>query len=865
MGFNLSHRIILFSICSSIEYDIRQVILNGENITIPQPLIDKANDRSKNQADTLDKILNELDLGDYIEIIKLHPYNFKLNNHMVEELSQYFNKIIPIRNRVMHTRPLEIGDRAILFEVINSIDESIQWMDWKETKCTKLIIEDNPTKLFENGKYYQNNFKDKVYHNLPEPEFDDTGYIGRKKEIKELQILLKNNKHQIISIIGNGGLGKTALTVKILYDLLDDPDSTYEAILWITLKTRTLSNGEFNALQVTIKAIPELFEAMQSEISTQENISAEDEILEFLGTFKTLLVLDNLETINTEEIMSFLKKVPEKSKVLITSRHGLGELENRYSLEGLTKQDAISYYRELSKYYGLDLHKSADKEIQEIVEKHLYSNPLSIKWFITSVYKGIHPNSLIHSKGDLIEFCMSNVYEKLSSDSKLILCLFLVEKYDLTIGEIDFFLEIDPVNLRQAINEMLSTNMVKLKSGSYILNEMAKDYLSKYYPPEDKFFLEINKKRKELNALLQTINTLKENDPYHPKSLSNSMTSKDKKIATYYLHCALMEKSLAKSRVYLEKAMNVAPDYFEVYKIQAFIEAKYNNIFKAEQNYDIALEKCDNNEDRARILLLYATFYVLKVEDYPQALSIVDKANELAPKTIEILLEKTRILMRMGRFKDCFDILKEIEELDVEHIEKKRSLLSKSYAEVYRRKAETISIKDDPNLKIDLLQSAINEIEKLESLDRKNGLTMLATLADLSYLALNNRAMELLSRKLFAYIDSLKWINSNDFQKIKRNIDMSRHEIKPEYYDKMKTCLVDYRILAKEIMNSNEGIVVALLERGIGFIANAQNKELFFHVNNLIDKVEVGDFVQFETYKNKKGVAATKIRQKNPY
>lgn len=110
------------------------------------------------------------------------------------------------------------------------------------------------------------------------------------------------------------------------------------------------------------------------------------------------------------------------------------------------------------------MHKSADKEIQNIVEKHLYSNPLSIKWFITSVYKGIHPNSLLHNKGDLIEFCMSNVYEKLSPDSKLILSLFLVEKYDLTIGEIDFFLEIDSVNLRQAINEMLSTNMVKLKT-----------------------------------------------------------------------------------------------------------------------------------------------------------------------------------------------------------------------------------------------------------------------------------------------------------------------------------------------------------------------------------------------------------------
>lgn len=861
--FNLSNRIILFAICSSIEYDIRNFIIAGEQIILAESLKEKAAIRSKGTADSLDKELNELDLGDYIEIIKSNPYKLGLNNEKVDELMQYFTKLIPIRNRVMHTRPLEIGDRSILFEVLDDIGSKIDWIIWQETKNIKLMIETDPTKLFEVEKYYKSSVRDKVYHNLPNPEFDDTGYIGRKKEIRDLKELLQNNKHQIVSIIGNGGLGKTALTVKVLYELIDDIDNEYEAVLWVTLKTRTLSYGEFNYLENTVRDIPELMNEMEKQMVFSSDKTSEENILEFLDSFKTLLVLDNLETINSNEIMSFLKKIPEKSKVLITSRHGLGELEYRYTLEGLSLNDAAAYFRELSKYYGLKLHELEQSKIKEIVVDNLYSNPLSIKWFITSIFKGLDINTLLNNKGDLIEFCMSNVYDKLSDNSKHILQLFLIEKYDLSYGEIDFYLDIDPVMLRGSINEMLSTNMVVLKAGTYILNEMAKDYLSKFYPPSDQFFLSINKRRKEINALLQSVSTLKENDTFNPRSLAYSMESKDKRIAAYYLNEAFDTKDLTKARIYLEKAINVAPDYFEVYKVQAFIEGNHNNIFKAEQSYDIALNKCLNPEDKARVALLYATFYVLKVEDYPRALGIIDEANKILPKNLEILLEKNRIMMRLGKFKECFEILEEIEAIPQEFSEKHKRLMVKSYAEIYRRKAETISLKTDVKQKIELLKQAINEIEKLEDieLDRKNAFTLLAILADLSFLALHNEAIELLEKNLMKYYERLKWINSGDFRKIRNNIEKYKNEMVNEKYKNIKKYVVDTKKLSKDITEDNKGVIINILDKGYGFIANSKSKDIFFHINNTQDILNIGDIVIFDIYRNKKGIAAKNIRK----
>ncbi|MFL9651716.1 NB-ARC domain-containing protein [Exiguobacterium chiriqhucha] len=861
--FNLSNRIILFAICSSIEYDIRQFILAGDEIELSSGIRQKAEIRSKNKAPSLSESLNELDLGDYIEVVQSNPYKLKLNNEKVIHLRKYFEKIIPIRNRVMHTRPLEIGDRATLFEVLEDIDSKVNWINWQETKKTKKLIETDPTKLFDEKKFYINYTRDSVYHNLPSPEFDDTGYIGRKREIRDLKDLLKNNKHQIISIIGNGGLGKTAITVKVLYDLIDDIDNEYEAVLWITLKTRTLSQGEFNVLESTVRSIPELMEELERVTVFSEEKTSEENILEFLEAFKTLLVLDNLETINSGEIMSFLKNIPEKSKVLITSRHGLGELEYRYTLDGLSLDDASAYFRELSKYYGLKLHEYPQNKVKEIVVDNLYSNPLSIKWFITSIFKGLDINSLLNNKGDLIEFCMSNVYEKLSVSSKHILQLFLIEKYDLSYGEIDFYLEVEPVTLRSSINEMLSTNMVILRNGTYILNEMAKDYLSKFYPPNDQFFLKINRKRKDLNALLQSVSTLKENDAFNPKSLSYSMESKDKKIAAYYLNKAFESKILVESRLYLEKAINIAPDYFEVYKAQAFIEGNHSNIFKAEQSYEIALSKALDNEDISRISLLYATFYVLKVEDYIRALEIIEEADKLTPDNIDILLEKHRIMMRLGKFKECFEILEKLEDIPTEFSEKHNKLIIKSYAELYRRKAETISIKDDSKQKIDLLKNALNEIDKLSGLDldRKNSITLLAILADLSFLALHNEAVDVLETYLVKYFSQIKWINNSDFKKIRNNIEKYKQEILQEKYENINKFVLDTKKMSKDIKEANRGVVTNILDRGFGFIANAQNNDIFFHVNNAVDQLSVGDKVTFEVYRNQKGLAARDIRK----
>lgn len=864
---NLSTRILMFSICTSLEFDLRNFITTaGSEIPFSAKMLEKAKSRSKvaiTNADT-DKVLIELDLGDYIEIILSNPYYFKLNNQKANDLKNYFSKIIPIRNRVMHTRPLEIGDRATLVEVLDTIPDKLPWLSWKETRNTKDTIENNPQKLVAKDYNRVVDYESNTYHNLPEPEFDDTGYIGRTSEIKEIKDLIKDKKNQIITIVGNGGIGKTAIAVKTLYDLLDDPNNRFEAIIWISLKTKTLTQGEFTNIRGAIRDIKTLFKFGEELTVKDENKQSEENIINFMSEFRTLLVLDNLETINSEEILDFMKEIPETSKVLITSRHGLGELERRYKLEGLNQRDSITYFRELSQYYGLNLHMRSDKEIKELVFNHLYSSPLSIKWFISSVYNGVNENSIIVNKENLIKFCMSNVVEKLERQEKEILQLFLIEGQRLSYGEIDYFMEFKEEDLIKYINTLISTSLLVILRGEYELNQMARDYLSIDHKPNNEFLGKVMVKRKRLNAILQDIRVKNENDPFSPNSLYKNLEDKNRKLASYYLLKALeysAQRNWEEAYNFINKASNISPDYFEVYKIKAFIAAENDEQFEAITNYRTALESCEDKFEEATILYLFSVFYTIKMQDFHQAEELINRAEAIVPSEPIILLEKARVLTYLGKYAEAELLLEKLKEERGNFTDKLENQFISRFADLYRRMSQNYQNRD-VGKKVELLEKAIRIIETLKVIDSKTYVIMAKILTELSYLHFNKDAMDLIHSCLKNHFSSLKSLKGNHLNKLRFNLNNYEHQLSSELSDLLKKLTYNFAKDARKITELNEGIVVHMKDH-FGFIANYHNTSIYFNQNQVkFEYIEIGDVVTFKPIETPKGYAAQNIQLK---
>lgn len=865
--FNLNNRLLMFAVCTSIEYDLRNFISNNKPVIgLPNDFVEKARTRnsdstssSKGTSDEYE-ILIELDLGDLVSFIIGNHSSFRVNLEEKSKMKKIFDKIIPIRNRVMHSRPLEFADRSTLEEALNIIDEELPKINWKQVKETRKLILENPQQLLMEVKPTVKDDTTKIYHNLPLPEFDDTGFVGRKKEISDLKGLILNKKSQIITIIGNGGIGKTAIAIKCLYDIVDDPEhqDRFDAIVWVSLKTKSLTKGEFINIKGAIHSVEGMYKSLQKS-TVEDSDSPVDDILSFMQNFNTLLVIDNLETVTAGEILNFLKSIPDNSKVLITSRSGVGELETRFRLSEMSLKDSEQYFRLLCQYYGLELYKRDKDSLRQLLTEDLYSSPLSIKWFVTSIYFKTDEASLLAHKDNLIHFSMSNIIDKLNSSQKEILHLFLLEGKPLVFGVIDFYMDKSTYELAEDINVLQSTSMLDSKSNTYQINSMAKDYLSLYNKPSNDFIKKVSKKRSELSRILQNIQLEKEASPFFAKIIFGNLETDNKKISSFYLKQALQysaDKRWKEAEESVERAREVAPDYFEVYKIKAYINAENMNLYEAIESYRTAVENANKGYEKATVLYLFSIFYRNKMDDYESAYQEILEAEKNYPDSKEILLEKARVLIFLVRYEEAEMALKSIDITSDEKDRFKNQYISR-YADLYIRKGSQFKRRDYKK-RLELLEKAIELIEDLETIDGGTASILIKALNDLSFLSFDLDAKQLLEKKIQQHFSLIVNNTNNVVKKLKTAILEHSESYSVDVVNLAKRLGVNYDALAQEITEDTEGIIVTI-KYDSGFVKNS-NGSFYFSLDevNFLNPI-VGDRVSFEYEETPRGKNAKNL------
>lgn len=855
--FNLNNRILMFAVCSSIEYDLRMFISKADaTLEIPEQLVNKAKSRNKkgNLFPSFDnhniRLLEELDLGDLHSIVSNNHGHFKLNLETKDKFDEVFTSIIPIRNRVMHSRPLEFADRSILENVLNNLDTIISHISWKELKDVRIKILENPSQILmdipSDTDYNYN--QSGMYHNLPLPEFDDTGFVGRRRDINELTKLILNYKSQIITIVGNGGFGKTALAIKCLYDIIDNPQTSerFDAMIWVSLKTKSLTSGEFTNINNAIKTADEMYSSIQQSMVKDTNNTQKD-ILTFMKSFNTLLIIDNLETLTTEEVINFLKEIPDNSKVLITSRNGVGELETRYKLSPLDSNDSETYFRLLCQYYGLELYKRDKKELKKLLKEDLFSSPLYIKWFVTSISFGAVEQSLVSNKDKIIEFSMSNIVERLTEQQKEILYLFLVQGVPLGYGEIDFYLSSRKVDIAFDMNVLSTTSMIELKSSKYQINKMAKEYLSLYDPPQNSFVQYINGKRNDLNQILQSIQLHKEASPFFSTSLFAFLEDSSKKIAAYYLNQALSfskDGQWEKAYHYINKAQEISPGYFEVYKIRGFVNAENRNIYEAITSYRIAVENAETNFQKATVYYAFSKFYKDKMNDAESAFEMITNADKNYPDSREILLEKVRLLIYLVRYQEAESTLLIIKPTN-DDTEKYKNIYASRYADLCIRKGQQYS-KRDFQKQLDLIEQSLDIIENLETIDRGTTSILAKSLFDLAHLGFDPSAKLLFERKFIQHFSIIVNNTNQVINKLKNTILERSQFYDPEIIDLAGRLGKNFRVEAEKINKDSEGIIVTMKDR-FGFLKNSFGDYYFNVVELRYMNAMVGDRITFES------------------
>ncbi|MCX5919787.1 MAG: NB-ARC domain-containing protein [Candidatus Melainabacteria bacterium] len=664
MSIPFSLRPKLFALITAIEKDCRDLLQSFIEIQqFPVDVRERAEERLRQEDVTCEisaySLLQQIEFTDIAKLlhqIKKNALFDQEHRNCLEEIASHIEgKLKDVRNRVCHTKPLHSED----YPLTENFCENL--LEFKNIFAFPFV------KKALSGEYQPNynptKQKDRILHNLPFVDYEETGFIGRETELEDLKRRLCKNSSAVISIVGEGGIGKTAFALKCLYTILDDDVADYDFIIWNTFKTDRL----------TVKGVEKIAHTMQFIIDPifldeqdYPSDTSMDNILRFMEQHKVLLVLDNLETVSYEDafLMKLVSEVPRQSKILITTRIRLQYNETPFPLSELDNKASRTIFRTYAKYLKIPNCKLnlSDVEIDKCCNQ-LYKNPLLIKWYLLNINSGADPINLAATSkpfAEAVEFCFGNVFSKFSLLQKEISYSLAILNKPCTLYEIIHYLNTDSQSINQEFNSLSAAGIFIIElndnTRTYQLSAFVLDYISKHGDTREvnRIYQQITTSQKELRALRQQ--DLVRSNTYKYKiervNIGNTddislIVRKELIQAFTLLTDASPLQALNRINELVQKYSGVA----EVYRISGFIKAKNNDIFGATQDYQRALEL---EPDNTLILWTIAKFSAqYPTQDYELALSYIEKALVLDPTEFTLKTAKALYCSRSGNSEEA--------------------------------------------------------------------------------------------------------------------------------------------------------------------------------------------------------------------
>ena len=870
-----------FALISAVESDIRNIIFHEVNHEedlhkiLPQDVLQNASNRLRlDNSDDSIKGNQLLDLLEYVDFYDLSKILHKIKNQQVfftsEQLifiTTFLEKLTPARNRVCHSRPLEIEDFSALLDFSYELLRIQKDTAWKNLNYAVKNLNDTNFVLTNSIPDFWKKDKDKILQNLPLTEFDDTGFLGRKEDRKKITDLIISNT-RVISIIGEGGIGKTALAQRCLYDILElcesQPEDSriFDMILWVSLKTNRLTQSGAVNIKNAITNSSDMFKDIYKNLAMDYDGSLDDvlkEILEYLETFKILLCIDNLETISSSEVRNFLSQIPNNSKVIITTRMGLGEIEYRFKLDKLNDKDSIELLRHMAKLLNISSLLKKNTESLKSICKKLYNNPLLIKWYVFNEASGNNMRDFLDKNSqsfkDALKFCFENLYDNLDDLEIDTISAIACIKKPVTNVELKYYLDdLDEIQLQQALNQLFNSSMlVAAVEGDneklYSLTGIAEEYITSLRPVNKDFYQKIKTKQKQLQLLIE--NERKQKNHYKYDLSNIHSTNKDETICALYLKqaiAAFRSEGYEQAKIFIDKAKALMPEYSEIYRINSFI-MRDANPFVAETELETAIEYSPKD---SLTRYAYAKFLV-EEEDFLRAEEQINEALKLDPNENALITFKAWVLTLNGNYIDALVIYERLlnePDLISSHRKFRASTFDQAIS-CYKRYAEVLQHDNDENSVEYQIKAAFEVANKaIYTNNYDNGIfkQFFNLTRNISYIKNINLKNQL-------YLEFWKVIECNfpvfnyfDKSCLIKNLDEAK-----DYMDKLTLDRISNLLKSAEYIQSGSlvnGYIQSLRSRekgadsvSYGFIIGDDSKKYFFNRNNLIEKNIIDNYV----------------------
>jgi tetratricopeptide (TPR) repeat protein len=322
-------------------------------------------------------------------------------------------------------------------------------------------------------------------HNLPHRAYHRL--VGRNGELATvLAKMAPDDRTWVVVIDGIGGVGKTSLALEAAYQLVarEVGTSTFDAAVWVSAKRTMLTGHGINQRQPELAFLRDLFEVVGAvlgrgevvQLPLREQRSLVKELLS--GPARVLLILDNLETIDDEQIVAFLRDLPQPAKAIVTSRHRI-DVAFSLRLHGLPDDQAAQLIASEAGQRGLVL---AEAEASALTRK-TGGVPLAIVWSLSLMDLGHSVESVLRRLGsghsDIAAFCFAESVRALEGSDALrvlgAIAMFEAPVDRELLGRAAGLGE-DIVARDDAIQSLTQLSLINLRDGTFSLLPLTRTY-----------------------------------------------------------------------------------------------------------------------------------------------------------------------------------------------------------------------------------------------------------------------------------------------------------------------------------------------------------------------------------------------------
>lgn len=258
-------------------------------------------------------------------------------------------------------------------------------------------------------------------------------YIDRPGLEKILETALTRDRHEIVSLGGPGGIGKTSLAISVIKKLQTEGTTRFELIVWFSARDiDLLSNGPkpVRPHGVSLADFANEYVSLLDPASRNEKTFKSEQYfaaaLSGVPIGATLYVFDNFETVtNPTEVFNWIDTyIRAPNKVLITTRTRDFVGDYPIDVAGMTEPEAARLIESVAKKIGISDLLTAEYRNSLIDESS--GHPYVIKIMLGEVSKAgrlLKPQRIIADQDQILQALFERTYSTLSPAAQRILLL----------------------------------------------------------------------------------------------------------------------------------------------------------------------------------------------------------------------------------------------------------------------------------------------------------------------------------------------------------------------------------------------------------------------------------------------------------